>query len=408
MTAHEHSREGFKDRTPLATAVSRFRELVDSHDRTEEVPLAGAAGRVAVTDIHAPRAVPHYDRAAMDGWAVRAAATVGASNRAPVTLKVGESVGPDTAVRVHTGSALPADANAVVMVEDVDVRDNQLEVFAPAAVGENVGERGEDVEANELVCSSGERLRPSDLALLRSLGLQTVTVASRPDIAVIPTGEELVDADPGPGQVIETNGLTVSTLVDRWGGVARYRSVIDDDPDALRSAISSDIDADLIVTTGGSSVGDRDLLPDLIDELGDLVVHGVALKPGHPVGIGLIESVPIVLLPGYPVACLVNAVQFVRPAVSWLQGVSPPAHPRVEATLDGKLRSAPGERTFARVALSGRADDSDDVRAAPVRVSGAGVLSSVTRADGWVVVPEPVEGYDQGTSVSVELWEWSP
>jgi molybdopterin molybdotransferase len=282
---------------------------------------------------------------------------------------------------------------------------DEVEVFDAVGEGENVAPVGEDVSEGQSLYDPGHRLRPSDLGLLKSVGVREVTVREPPDVAVIPTGEELVQSDPAPGEVVETNGLTVSRLVERWGGDARYRDVVTDDADALADAIQRDLDADIVVTTGGSSVGERDLVPEVVEDLGEVFVHGIALRPGHPVALGQIQDTPVLMLPGYPVACIVNAQQFLRPALKRAGGLPIEDPPSVTARLDGKLRSEPGVRTFARVTLR----DSDDERVAePVRVGGSGVLSSVALADGWVVVPEGTEGFDVGETVAVENWEANP
>jgi molybdopterin molybdotransferase len=394
---------GFREVTRLGAARERLREAVPAHGRTETVPLDAADGRALAEPVTAVRAVPHYRRAAMDGFAVRATDTHGASDRSPAVLDAGQgSVAAGEAVRVHTGSELPDGADAVVMVEHADERDGTVEVFAPVAESENVAPVGEDVTAGQRLFDAGHRLRPSDLGLLRSTGHDAVTVADRSRVAVLPTGEELVDADPAPGEVVETNGLTVSALIERWGGTATYRDVVTDDPAALREAIAADVDHDIVVTTGGSSVGERDLVPEAVADLGEVLVHGVALKPGHPVAVGVVEETPVVMLPGYPVSCIVTAVQLLRPAVSWAAGVPPAGHPTVEADLDAKIRSEIGRRTFSRVCLEER----DGERLAhPTRASGAGVLSSVALADGWVVVPEEREGIPADETVAVEDWE---
>ncbi len=227
---------------------------------------------------------------------------------------------------------------------------------------------------------------------------------------MIPTGEELVAGDPEPGEVIETNGLTVSRLAERWGARATYRDVVTDDPESLRVAIQRDLTKDVVVTTGGSSVGERDLLPEVIDDVGEVLVHGVGLKPGHPVCLGIVEDTPVLALPGYPVACIVNAVQFLRPVLQWLEGTEPAPHPTTQAVLERKIPSEPGTRTFARVQLEARdADDIDDgepqYAATPTRASGSGVLSSVALADGWVVVDDALEGIPAGETVAVQDWE---
>ncbi len=411
-TTPDRKESGFKERTRVVDAREHLRRAVEPHGRTESSPLEAADGRVVAEPVRADRNVPHYARAAMDGYAVRAADTVGASDRSPEVLRIADGgseseqvqVNPNTAVRVHTGSELPAGADAVVMIEDVEEVGRELEVFDAVADGENVAPVGEDVDAGRELFEPGHRLRPSDLGLCKAVGVETLTVVERPTVAVIPTGEELVQDDPAPGEIVETNGLTVSRLVERWGGTARYRDVATDDPDVLREAIESDLDADAVVTTGGSSVGERDLVPETIDELGDVLVHGVALKPGHPVALGIVDETPVLALPGYPVACIVNAVQFLRPTIRWLEGATPEPLPSVEARLDRKIDSAPGTRTFARVSLS---EEPGGRVAVPTRASGAGVLSSVALADGWVVVPEAREGIPADERVSVQLWEWS-
>ncbi|MFC6716420.1 gephyrin-like molybdotransferase Glp [Natrialbaceae archaeon GCM10025810] len=422
----DRTESGFKVRTPVAEARRILGEAVEGveRDRTlERVPIEEADGRVLAERVTAKRNVPHYERAAMDGYAVRAEDTFGASARSPAVLRTREreregddtAVDPGAAVRVHTGSDLPTGADAVVMIEHVEELEatGELEVEDAVAEGENVAPVGEDVTEGDALYEPGHRLRPSDLGLLKSVGRSEVAVVPRPTAGVIPTGEELVQSDPGPGEVIETNGLTVSHLVERWGGRATYRDVVTDDPEALRVAIQRDLTKDVVVTTGGSSVGERDLLPEVIDDLGKVLVHGVGLKPGHPVCLGVVEDTPVLALPGYPVACIVNAVQFLRPTLRWLEGVEPDPHPTTEAVLERKIPSEPGTRTFARVRLEARDDDESDggegegpdYAAIPTRASGSGVLSSVALADGWVVVEEEREGIPAGETVAVEDWE---
>ncbi|MFB6069833.1 MAG: gephyrin-like molybdotransferase Glp [Halanaeroarchaeum sp.] len=404
MTHAGHRHEsGFKDRTRLAAARETLASLVDVVDRTERLPLADADGRVLAQSVTAETDVPGYPRAAMDGYAVRAEDTFGASDRSPNVLGIAEETGgPGEAVRVHTGSELPDGADAVVMIEHVTEVGQDLEVHDAVAEGENVGPVGEDVEAGTHLYDPGHQLRPSDLGLLKSVGVRDVAVRERPEVAVIPTGEEVVQSDPGPGEVIETNGLTVTRLVSRWGGSARYRDVVTDDETAIRNAIERDRDADVIVTTGGSSVGARDLTPEVVADLGEVAVHGVALKPGHPVAIGRVGETPVIMLPGYPVSCIVNAQQFLRPAIKWALGTERIDPPTVTARLDRKIRSEPGVRTFARVRLAG---DDGEWTATPVSASGAGVLSTVALADGWVQVPESQEGLAVDETVTVERWE---
>ncbi len=417
MDTEDRRSAGFKDRTRIEAARSQLLGAVDPHDRSESVPLGDADGRIVAEPVRSPRPVPHYPRAAMDGYAVRAADTFGSSDRSPVAVRLldeaADTVAPGTARRVHTGSELPEGADAVVMVEDTETVGGEVEVYGAVAEGENVAPVGEDVTGDQRLYDPGHRLRPSDLGLLKSVGASEVEVYDRPTASVIPTGEELVQADPDPGEVIETNGQTVSQFVQRWGGTATYRDVVTDDPESLREAIERDLDHDVVVTTGGSSVGERDYLPEVLTEIGEILVHGVALKPGHPVALAVVDGTPVLALPGYPVACIVNAVQFLRPTLKHLGRMPSPPFPTQTAQLDRKVSSDPGTRTFVRVQV--RSPDEDDPIeestdtpvAVPTRASGAGVLSSVALADGWVVVPEGREGYDAGATVAVHRWEWS-
>jgi molybdopterin molybdotransferase len=399
---------GFKEVTRVPAARERLLDRV-SPVGADTVELARAEGRALAAPVEARRAVPGYTRAAMDGWAVRAEDTFGASDRSPAVLRASEgdgAVGPGEAARVHTGSELPDGADAVVMIEHTDEFGAEVEVFDAVPEGENVAPPDEDVAAGQALYPEGHQLRPSDLGLLKSAGLRELAVYRRPTVGVIPTGEELVQADPDPGEVVETNGLTVSQYVERWGGRATYRDVVTDDEQALRAAVQRDLTKDVVVTTGGSSVGERDLIPEVVDRLGEVFVHGVALKPGHPAALGVVEGTPVVMLPGYPVACIVNAVQFLRPAIKRAAGLPCRDHPTRRATLTRKIPSEPGVRTFARVRLSEPDGEDDELTATPTRASGSGVLSSVALADGWVVVPEGVEGYDAGRTVDVEDWEY--
>ncbi|GAA0465417.1 molybdopterin molybdotransferase MoeA [Halococcus dombrowskii] len=396
---------GFKRLTRLNRARERLEERLVPTDRTTTRRLEAADGCVLATAIDARRDVPHYERAAMDGFAVRARDTFGASERSPAVLDRAETTNPRAGTWVHTGSELPAGADAVVMVERTEAIGEEIEVHEPVAEGANVAPVGEDVEAGARLYGPGHRLRPSDLGLLKSVGVREIETYDPPTAGVIPTGEELVQHEPEAGETIETNGLTVSRYVERWGGEATYRDVVTDDRAALRAAIERDLTKDIVVATGGSSVGERDLVPSIVDELGELLVHGIALEPGHPVGIGIVEETPVLALPGYPVAAIVTAVQLLRSALKRIGRLPLDSQPTTEARLDAKLPSEPGTRTFARVELD---EENDEPVAVPVRTGGAGVLSSVALADGWVVVPESSEGLPAGETVAVEHWERLP
>ncbi len=394
-------RQGFRENVRLDEALDEFLNLFETVGN-ETVGLDDAAGRVAAEDIVAERPVPHYDRAAMDGYAVRAGDTHGATDDSPVRLdSVEGNVGDGEAAYVHTGSAVPEGADGVVRVEETEEVGEYVEVSTAVAEGENVAYAGEDVEDGETVVEEGARLRPSRVAVLRSVGVVEVEVRRKPKVAVVPTGDEVVPSDPSPGEIIGTNGPMVADYVERWGGEATVYDVVPDDEEALRNALRDASDADLVATTGGSSVGERDLLPEVVDEIGGMLVHGVAVKPGHPVGFGVVNETPVVTLPGYPVSCVVNSFEFVRRGVRELLGAEGTTEPSARCILDEKIPSEVGARTYTRVVVE---EEGDRRVARPVRTKGAGVLSSVANADGFVVVPESREGYAAGEDVDVLLW----
>jgi molybdopterin molybdotransferase len=409
---------GFADRTRLENARERLLDVVSPVDSTERVPVARADGRVLADTVTPRRPVPHYERTTIDGFAVVAESTFGASDRSPAVLEVADASGdgPRTVDRrraapVHTGSELPAGADAVVSLTATETFGDDLEVHESVTVGENVASVGEDAPGDADLYGDGRRLQPSDLGLLRSVGVGAVAVYEHPTVDVIPTGDELVDDHPDAGTVVESNGLTTAKYVERWGGIANYRDVVPDDRAALRAAIERGLTADVVVTTGGSSMGARNLPAEVVEDRGTLLEHGLAIKPGHSVGFGVVEDTPVLLLPEAPVSCIVTAVQLLRAALKRAGHLPLPDRPGTAATLDRKMASEPGVRTFARVALEPESEAGPGApgpRAVPVASGGAGVLSSVTDADGWVTIPESVEGLDAGERVTVADWEYQP
>ncbi len=365
---------------------------------TEVTPIREARGRVLASQIIAPRDEPNYRRAAMDGYAVIADDTLGASERSPVALKIGDDVRRGVVSRVHTGSKMPDQADAVVMVEDVERLDDVAEIRAQTHPFENVGLKGEDVRRGEQLFHPGHRLRPADIGLLAALEVADVTVYRQPDVAIIPTGEELVGGTPAEGEVVETNGLMNALLVEQWGARYRYRNIVPDVRELVEAALLRDTDADLILTTGGTSVGIRDLVSEAVQKLGKVLVHGIAISPGKPTALGFVEDTPVACLPGFPVACLVASYAFAKPAINRLAHVEREFERTVTGTLASKLTSKPGSRTYARVALR-------DEHVEPIMISGSGILSSMAKADGFVIIPENVEGYDEGQQVEVVLFD---
>lgn len=393
----------FKERTSVDEALRLFLKNISPFRHTEEVPLEACAGRVLAEVVVSGRDVPHYKRAAMDGYAVRASDTPGASPANPVPLQLSDSIEEGTTMWIHTGAALPEGADAVVMVEDtITVRD-MVEIRAQVYPGRNVGQVGEDIKRKDLIFEEGHLLRPCDAAVLASIGLKRVKVFRKPVVAIIPTGDELVSREtsgevPPPGIVLETNGLMNALYVESWGGVSRCTGIVPDRPESIREAVETNLDADMILISGGTSVGKRDHAPEVVESLGKLLVHGVGIIPGKPTALGIIDKTPVVCLPGYPVAGLVALYFFVHPGIRKLGSIPEVPEIVLRKRLTAKISSKIGYVNFIRVVFEG-----DKVR--PIMGAGAGVLSSVAKADGYVLVPENVEGYEEGQEVEVFLIE---
>ena len=399
-------KSGFRTKTTIDEALAIFLGSFDPLEGTEAVPLEAADGRVLCRDVVAPRDVPHYDRSAMDGYAVRAEDTFGSSRDAGVFLRpvTAGPIGKGECQPVHTGSPIPGGADAVVMVEDTETAGGRVEVLGQVSPGQNVGARGEDVAKGQAVFGAGRQLKPSDVGLLAAMGYVEIAVYRRPRVLIVPTGEEIVPrgTEPLSGQMNESNGVMNYLYVRRYGGEPAVHGIVTDDRHRLAAALREGAVSDLIVTTGGSSVGRRDLLPEVVASLGKVLVHGVAIKPGRPVALGYVENdgkrTPIVCLPGYPAACAIDSMVFVDPAVRKLGHVPPAQHRTEKAVLSRKIASGAGFRTYTRVAVQ-------DHVATPLRTKGAGILSSVSLADGYVVVPEDVEGREAGETVEVVYLE---
>lgn len=390
----------FKERTSADIAKDLFLKAFQPLDKLEILPIEDCDNRIIAEDIISGVDVPHYHRAAMDGFAVRACDTLGASSSSPVLLKLGEKIEEKTCVRVHTGSPLPEGADAVVMLEDAVMHDNSVDILTQVHPHKHVGVIGEDIKKGERIIKKGKKLRPCDIAVLASLGIKKIKVFKKPVVAIIPTGEELVVRDKDKlrkGEVYETNGLMTQLYIRKWGGIARAIDIVADAPDKIKEAIASNLDADMIIISGGTSVGSRDYVPDVVKSMGKLLFHGLAISPGKPTALGVIKGKPVVCIPGYPVACMIALYFFARPALLRL-GNMPEEQNIKHVVLAEKIASRIGYKTFARVKIN-------KDKAFPLATSGAGVLSSVSKADGFVIIPENIEGYAKDEAVEVVLIE---
>jgi molybdopterin molybdotransferase len=375
----------------------------------EQVGLLNAADRVLSSDVVSRVATPGFVRSMMDGFAVRSEETYGASAYNPLSLHVvgdclpgrpyAGTVQPGEAVRIMTGAPLPAGADAVLPVEQTESVGNTLRVLDQVSAGKHVGQIGEDVAAGETVFRAGRRLRPQDLGVLSSIGVQSVAVVRRPRVHIVITGNELLPAGSAPEGclVADANGPMLAALVTRDGGEVLFSGPLNDDPAVIRAALSAP--ADVVLVSGGSSVGQEDFVPRLLADEGELAIHGIAMRPSSPAGLGRWQNRLVFLLPGNPVSCLCAYDFFAGRAVRALGGRAQDwPYRRVQAVLQRKLVSTVGRVDYARMKLSGGA-------AEPLAISGASILSSTTRADGFTIIPEDSEGYPAGATIDVMLYE---
>ncbi len=406
---------GFQDRTDVADAVALLQQRIFPLP-SETVLLACAAGRVLSAAVIAEIAVPPFDRAAMDGYALRGDETFGAGPYNPLEFVVigealpgrpfGGTVQAGQAVRIMTGAPLPSGANAVLQAEaaeEIAVGEGTSRVRVSEAVppGRHVGRRGEDIESGSMVLPAGRLLRPQDVGVLASIGASAIAVVRQPLVTLLVTGDELLPcgARPEGFRIVDSNSVMLAALVRRDGGVPETPQLIPDRYEAVRAALL-EAAGDVILLSGGSSVGKEDHAPRVVAEAGELVVHGVALRPASPAGFGfLTESRPVFLLPGNPVSCLCAYDLFAGPAIRLRGGRSMALpHCRVTLPLARKIASAVGRVDYVRVRIQ-------EGQVEPLATSGASVLSSTTRADGFVLVPRDSEGHAPGEVVQVYLYD---
>jgi molybdopterin molybdotransferase/putative molybdopterin biosynthesis protein len=358
--------------------------------------LADAAGLVTAEPVWATRSSPPFDAAGMDGIAVRAADTLGAGETTPVYLD------PDDYTVVDTGDPLPAGRDAVVMREHVHYSDAGAELRAAVPPYQHVRSIGEDVSTAELLLPAGHRLRAVDVAAAAAAGSTDLLVRRRPRVSVLPTGDEVrpIGTEPGPGEILDTNSLMLAIQARETGCEAHCLPIEPDDPAGLAKAVRAAVaDCDLLIIVAGSSAGRDDYTARIVAELGTLAVHGVAVRPGHPVVLGVIDGTPVLGAPGYPVSAALTFDIFAAPVLADLQGAAPQRRQRTRARLARKLASPLGMDDWVRVRLG----VVGGTTVATPLARGAGLLSTLVRADGLLIVPAGLEGHHPGDEVDVEL-----
>ncbi|MFZ7125144.1 MAG: molybdopterin biosynthesis protein [Desulfobacterales bacterium] len=377
-------------------------------DDAETVSVPEAVGRVLIEPVYAAISSPNFHAAAMDGIAVRAEATFGASETRPRQLEIGRE-----AFLLNTGHVLPEGTNAVIMIENVQILGNQrVEIDAPAFPWQHVRRVGEDIVATELLFPRNHRVTPYCVGALLSAGIRSVSVRSKPRILIVPTGSELVDwqtMDPKslqPGQVIESNSAVLGKLAEGLGASVRRHDPVPDSVAAIGDALESigETDADIVMTLGGSSAGSEDYARKVIEEIGELYIHGVTMMPGKPVLVGAVHGKPVFGIPGYPVSAIMAFEQLVQPLILRLLGLPEEPRPRIAVETSRKVPSKLGIEEFLRVKL-GRVGDR--VVAAPLP-RGAGCITTLTEADAIIRIPAAMEGLNEGESVEAELIRPAP
>ena len=409
--SHDPRMRGFRSRTSVEAVLGLIERRVDRLG-SESVDLRAASCRVLASGVVAGADVPAFDRAAMDGYAVRGEETFGADAYSPIAFTLigrvrpgsvgGLIVEPGQAAEIATGAPVPSGADTVVRVESTECDGRVVRITEPTPPGRHVGRAGEDIAQGAVVLQAGRVLRPQDLGILSSIGRDRVEVVRRPAVVIIVTGDELLPAGSRPvgSRIADANSPMLAALVERDGGLANVIGPLPDDRESIRSSVLQASErADLVLISGGSSTGPEDHAPGLVDELGELAVHGVAIRPASPAGLGFVRGRPVVLLPGNPVSCLCAYDFFAGPIVRRLGG-RPPHWPyrSVALPLGRKLASVVGRVDYARVVVVGG-------RVEPLAIGGASILSSTTRADGFVVVPADLEGYPPGERVTVWLYD---
>jgi molybdenum cofactor synthesis domain-containing protein len=397
----------FKRLLHREAALEIINENIRQVERVEGIQIHEAVGRVLAADAVAEFNVPPFDRSSMDGYAVRAEDTFGASAFSPRALKLigiqhaGEvfdgEVQKGECVQVGTGSPVPKGSDAVVMVEYTELDGEMVGIQRPVYPGENISPEGEDIKVEDVVVKGGEALTPAKIGALAALNIEVAEVLEKPRIAIFSTGSEVkpLGKELKPGQIYDINSYTLASIISKNGCVPVREGIVPDEKDAIEEAVRVTAGYDMGIFSGGSSVGARDLFADAVESLGKVLFHGLQVKPGKPTLFGVVEGTPIFGMPGYPTSCLSNAYVFLAPAIRKLAGL-PPLEPRtVKARMGSKVVSSSGREQFLTVRLV------EGVAHPAFKKSGD--ITSMANADGYVVLPVNLDVIDEGEEVTVTL-----
>ena len=417
----------------VAQALEKILSYVDVLE-TEEVPILESLGQVLAEDISSNINIPPLDNAAMDGYAVQARDTAGASGKSPRFLRVidtvmagaisKQEVKPGTAIRIMTGAPVPKGADCVVKFEDTDEAQrkeatkqssaNEIGILCKVKPGLNIRRAGEDIARGSLVLKKGTVIRPAEVGILASLGRSKVKVIRRPVVAILATGNELVDIEQPlpPGKIYNSNTYSVAALVQRYGGIPKILGIALDNEDSLMVRLRQGLDADMLITSGGVSAGDYDMVKDVLAKEGEISFWSVRMKPGKPLAFGTLRGVdqkgaarkiPHLGLPGNPVSSMVTFELFARPAILKMMGKKNLAKPTVEAVLEEPVINTDGRRVYLRAIVEKRENKYFARLTGP---QGSGILTSMSRANGLVVVPEDRSEVKAGEVVQTIMLDW--
>jgi molybdopterin molybdotransferase len=402
--------KGFQKLTRIDEALQTwFDVLTIKKCRKISVPLDKALTRVLATDVTAEEDLPRFDKSAVDGYALRAEDTIGATQFKPLTFHLtdAEEVGVKQAQQIWTGNPVPKGADAVVMIENTKKRDGELDAWVQLARGGNVSKKGEDVKKGETILKAGTRLKSYHIALLAAMGNTEAQVAEKPRIAIIATGNELaeVGSQTSGNQIFDSNRIMLSAMCRELGAEPVALGIARDDIAEIAEKLSTGIrKCDAIVTSGGTSVGGLDLVPDAVNNSGKpgVIVHGMALRPAMPTALAALDGKAVLILSGNPVAAIIGFEVFARPLICLMLGMKHvEQRPILSAVMTRKVATALGRRTFVRVKVTQK---NGEFHAEPVSARGSGSISTMTRGNGFVVVPENREGVRAGEVVAVRLF----
>ena len=403
--------KGFQKLTSVDEALQMFLNTLRIKKlKAVVVPLHSALNRVLAEDIIARENLPRFDRSAVDGYAVRAKDTFEASQFKPKTLRITEEdgVGSKQAKQVWTGNPIPKGANAVVMLENTKPINCEVKVWVSVTPGENISKKSEDVRKREVAAKAGTRLKPQHLGLIAALGIAEVKVVERPKIAILATGNELVEigGKPGEDQIFEVNRLILSALCRELDAEPVDLGIVKDDEDEILGKLKIGFEmADVVMTSGGTSVGVSDIVPEVVNKIGKpgVIVHGVAMRPAMPSALAIVDGKPMIILSGNPVAAMIGFEVFARPLICRMLGLEKEERRlTVKAKITRRVSTVLGRKTFVRVRVLQR---NGEFFAEPISARGSGIISTMTKANGYVVVPENREGLEEGEAVSVYLFD---